>query len=180
VKPVHLNGHIDYSKCCADGPNDETERSLAFPVGLAITSKRDWRGRLTDSQDLYVAALGSDKVAVLDTNRIEQAPGGLMQDRRDHIEVPGGPVGLELDESRGLVYVLARFTNELVVIDTGTRSVTQRHAMFSPEPASIVDGRHFPLRRSPHLEPRRYGLRQLPQLRRLRRALVGSRRAERP
>ncbi len=143
VKAVHLNGHIDYSKCCADGPNDETERSLAFPVGLAITKKHDWRGRLLDSQDLYVAALGSDKVAVLDTHRIEQAASGLLQNRSDHIEVPGGPVGLALDEDRELVYVLARFTNELVVIDTHTRSVVQRQAMFNPEPPSVVEGRHF-------------------------------------
>jgi hypothetical protein len=142
VKAVHLNAHIDFSHCCAPLPNDESERSIAFPTGLAITSKRR-HGQLLDSQDLYVAALGSDKVAVLDTSRIEAATNGIAQDRRDHIEVAGGPVGLELDEDRDRLYVLARFTNELVVIDTRTRSVTDREKMFNPEPADIVQGRPF-------------------------------------
>jgi len=144
VKPVHLNAHIDYSRCCASAPNIETERSLAFPVGLAISHRRDRHGALLDAQDLYIAALGSDKVAVVSTARFERAvPGQPMQDQRDHIEVSGGPVGLELDEARDRLYVLAWFTNELVVVDTRTRAVVERHRMFSPEPASIVAGRPF-------------------------------------
>jgi DNA-binding beta-propeller fold protein YncE len=142
VKPVHLNAHIDYATCCAPAPNAESERSLAFPVGLAISRKRDRFGRLVDDQDLYVAALGSDKVAVLSTSRLEHAaPGQAIQDQRDHIEIAGGPVGLELDEARDRLYVLAWFTNELVVVDTRSRTVIERHHMFSPEPTSIVEGR---------------------------------------
>jgi hypothetical protein len=144
VTPVHLNAHIDYTRCCAPAPNSETERSLAFPVGLAISHRRDGHGELLDAQDLYVAALGSDKVAVLSTARFERAvPGQPMQDQRDHIEVSGGPVGLELDEARDRLYVLAWFTNELVVVNTRSRTVVERHRMFSPEPASIVEGRPF-------------------------------------
>ena len=144
VKPVHLNAHIDYAHCCAPAPNAETERSLAFPVGLAMSRKRGEHGQLLDAQDLYVAALGSDKVAVLSTARLEHAAAGQpVQDRSDHIEVAGGPVGLELDEPRDRLYVLARFTNELVVVNTRTRAVTERHPMFDPEPASIVQGRRF-------------------------------------
>ena len=55
----------------------------------------------------------------------------------------GGPAGLLLDEERDRLYVLARFTNELVVVDTDSRGVVQRHKMFNPEPASIVEGRPF-------------------------------------
>ena len=144
VKPVHLNEHIDYSTCCAPSPNAETENSLAFPVGLAISSKRSWFGQLLDSQDLYVAALGSDKVAVLNTSRSSRPTAGqIVQDRSDHIEVRGGPAGLELDEERDRLYVLARFTNELVVVSTRSRRVIERHKMFNPEPASIVEGRQF-------------------------------------
>jgi DNA-binding beta-propeller fold protein YncE len=144
VKPLHLNPHIDYAQCCSAGPNDETERSLAFPVGLAISKKRNWRGQLLDAQDLYVAALGSDKVAVLNTSTLEAAAvGDPIQNRRDHIEVKGGPSGLLLDEERDRLFVLARFTNELVVIDTASRRVSQRLKMFSPEPRSIVEGRPF-------------------------------------
>jgi len=144
VKPVHLNAHIDYAQCCAPAPNAETERSLAFPTGLAISNKRGAYGELLDAQDLYVAALGSDKVAVLSTARLERAVAGqAIQDQRDHIEIGGGPVGLELDEARDRLYVLAWFTNELVVVDTRTRQVIERHAMVSPEPASVIAGRPF-------------------------------------
>lgn len=143
VKPVHLNAHIDYAHCCAPAPNVKTERSPAFPVGLAISKKRGPHGQLLDAQDLYIAALGSDKIAVLPTSRLEQAASGQpVQDRSDHIEVTGGPAGLELDEERDRLYVLARFTNELVVVSTRTRKVIERHRMFDPEPAAIVEGRH--------------------------------------
>jgi YVTN family beta-propeller protein len=144
VKAVHLNGHIDFSQCCEPTPNAESERSLAFPVGLAISNKRGKNGQLLDAQELYVAALGSDKVAVLDTQSLESAgDGGLLGDRRTHIEVAGGPVGLTLDEERERLYVLAHFSNELVVINTRSRRVVGRHPMFSPEPASVTEGRPF-------------------------------------
>jgi len=144
VKAVHLNGHIDFSHCCEQTPNAESERSLAFPVGLAITSKRGRNGQLLDAQDLYVAALGSDKVAVLDTQTLESAgDSGLQGDRRTQIEVAGGPVGLTLDEERDRLYVLAHFSNELVVVNTRNRQVVGRHRMFSPEPASVIEGRPF-------------------------------------
>jgi DNA-binding beta-propeller fold protein YncE len=144
VKPVHLNAHIDYSTCCAPSPNAETENSLAFPVSMAVSNKKSWFGQLRDSQDLYVAALGSDKVAVLDTSRLDAATSGqIVQDQSDHIEVRGGPAGLTLDEERDRLYVLARFTNELVVISTRTRRVIDRDKMFNPEPPSITEGRKF-------------------------------------
>ena len=144
VKAVHLNGHIDFSRCCEPTPNAESERTLAFPVGLAISSKRGKNGQLLDAQDLYVAALGSDKVAVLDTQSLESASAdGLRGDLRTHIEVAGGPVGLTLDEERERLYVLAHFSNELVVINTRNRRIVGRHAMFSPEPTSIIEGRPF-------------------------------------
>lgn len=144
VKPIHLNAHIDYSKCCAEGPNRETEQSLAFPVSLVISNKRTLRGDLADDQDLYVTALGSNKVAVLSTSTLDRAQNGqVVQTQRDHIEVPGGPVGLALDEARDRLYVLARFSNELVVLDTRSRRELERHRLYNPEPPRIVKGRPF-------------------------------------
>ncbi|MGH3368446.1 MAG: YncE family protein, partial [Nocardioidaceae bacterium] len=58
VLPRHLNKHIDYGACCAAVPNDENARSLAFPLGMAVTS---------DGETLYVAAFGSGKVGVFKT-----------------------------------------------------------------------------------------------------------------
>jgi DNA-binding beta-propeller fold protein YncE len=144
VTPLHLNAHIDYRQCCAPTPNAEAERSLAFPVSLAISSKRDRRGRIATNQDLYVAALGSDKVAVLPTEKLDSAlPGQLIQDQSMHIRVPGGPIGLTLDEQRERLYVLAHFTNELVVVSTSSRRILERSSMFSPEPQAVRDGRPF-------------------------------------
>ncbi len=143
VAPVHLNAHIDRAGCCQAEPNADTERSLAFPLGLAISEKRS-RGELLDDQELYVAAFGSDKVAVLSTARLEAAePGAPVQDQSDHIEVPGGPAGLALDARGERLYVFTRFDNSLVVVDTNSRQVLQRLPMFSPEPDRVIAGRRF-------------------------------------
>lgn len=141
-RPVHLNAHIDFDACCGDNPG--AADSLAIPLGIAVTKKKDRRGRLLDDQDLYVAALGSDKVAVLSTTELGTAgPNQVVQDRHDHIAVPGGPMGLAIDESRDWLYVLARYPNELVVVDTNSRNVRQRVAMPTPEPQHIIEGRRF-------------------------------------
>jgi hypothetical protein len=141
-RALHLNAHVDFSQCC--GENPDAEDSLALPLGMVVTKKRDRRGRLLDNQDLYLAALGSDKVAVLSTATLDAAgPDDVFQDHENHIDVSGGPMGLALDEERERLYVLARYTNELVVIDTDDRRVRQRHSMPSPEPAHVVAGRRF-------------------------------------
>lgn len=144
VHAVHLNEHVDYSACCAATPNAESERSLAFPLGLAISSRRGPDGELGDDQDLFVAAFGSDKVAVLSTARLENAaPGEPVQDVADHIEVPGGPAGLALDEARSRLYVFTRFDNALAVIDSGSRTLLESHPMYTPEPERVKRGRPF-------------------------------------
>src|SRR5207247_11303220 len=51
VLPRHLNKHIDYSE--VPSPASVRDRSLATPVGMAVTS---------DGATLYVAAFGSSKV----------------------------------------------------------------------------------------------------------------------
>jgi hypothetical protein len=50
---------------------------------------------------------------------------------------------LVLDEGREHLYVLTRFQNSIVAVDTETRAVVQTIAMMNPEPASIVAGRPF-------------------------------------
>lgn len=144
VSPVHLNGHIDYSQCCAPNPNGESEASLAFPTSVAITRKRDWRGKVKVEQDLYVAALGSDKVAVIPTQTLDAVESGQWTpNSATHIEVEGGPVGLTLSPNDEQLFVFTHLSNELVVIDTKSNSVRQRHALNTPEPASVRDGRRF-------------------------------------
>ncbi|WP_129357110.1 hypothetical protein [Sorangium cellulosum] len=137
VEPRHLNKHIDYSACCAPLPNAENERSLATPLGMAITS---------DGATLYVAALGSSKIGVFDTAALEDdtfAPSAADHIALDHGGEPVGPTGLVLDEARGRLYVMTRFDNSIAVVDTATRAVDARVPLHNPEPPSVVEGRRF-------------------------------------
>jgi len=133
VAARHLNPHIDYGSCCAELPNAESALSLAMPQGMAITA---------DGETLYVAALGSDKIGVLDTESLEQ--GTWWPDAGSQISVSGsGPTGLVLDEHRGRIYALTRFDNGISVLDTDTPQEVQHVPMFNPEPASVTTGRRF-------------------------------------
>jgi YVTN family beta-propeller protein len=129
VRPVHLNPHIDYGT--VPSPAGTKERSLATPTGMAVSG---------DGATLYVAALGSSKVAILDTAALEA--GHVVPDPATHVVVPGGgPTGLVLDEPRGRLYVLARFANTIAVLDPAARSALQVVALHDPEPASVGAGR---------------------------------------
>jgi DNA-binding beta-propeller fold protein YncE len=129
VVPVHLNNHIDYDDLVAS--KKTRSRSLSMPVALAVTA---------DGKKVYVAAKGSDKIAVLDSKQLESD--SFRPSTRQHIAVPGGgPAGMALDESRQRLYVLSRFDNSLVVINTRKKKVITQLAMHNPEPAEIRLGR---------------------------------------
>ena len=121
VNPVHLNPHIDYSTPSGDA--DEIAQSLAFPVDMVFSS---------DGEALYVAALGSEKVGVLDASAAVT----------HRIDVPGGPSGLALDESRDRLYVMTRFSHGVSIVDTTSRTVTGSVSLrFNPEPEEVQVGR---------------------------------------
>ena len=93
-----------------------------------------------NGQTLYVAAFGSSQVGVFNTAQLEADT--FTPDANSHINVSGGgPSGLVLDELRNRLYVLTRFDNGLSVIDTGAASETAHLSLYSPEPASVVQGR---------------------------------------
>lgn len=133
VAPRHLNPHIDFSACCAPLPNAENALSLALPQGMAVTA---------NGRTLYVAAMGSDKIAVLDTAKLEQNAYWPEADAQIPVS-GGGPTGLALDEARNRIYVLTRFDNGISVLDAGRREEIQHVRMFNPEPASVTAGRRF-------------------------------------
>ena len=133
VHPRHLNKHIDYGVCCAPLPNDENARSLAFPMGMAVSG---------DGRTLYVAAFGSGKIGVFDT--VALSADSFWPDSAAHIRVSGGgPTGVVLDQTRGRLYVLTRFDNSISVIDTATRRETAHVPLFNPEPENVIRGRRF-------------------------------------
>jgi len=129
VTPRHLNKHIDYG-VVPSAPGVEAS-SLATPLGMAITG---------DGETLYVAAFGSSKVGVYDTDMLELdtfTPAAVP-----HIDVTGGgPSGLVLNEAKSRLYVFTRFDNSVSVIDTGTNDELQHIGVYNPEPVSVVGGR---------------------------------------
>ncbi|NMO20595.1 hypothetical protein HPC49_42055 [Pyxidicoccus fallax] len=133
VAPRHLNKHINYDVCCAPAPNAESEKSLAQPLGMAVTA---------DGATLYVAAFGSSKLGVYSTAALEADT--FVPSTANQIELSGGgPTGLVLDEARGRLYVLTRFDNAISVVNTTSRQEVAHVSMFSPEPADVVAGRSF-------------------------------------
>ncbi|WP_373372434.1 beta-propeller fold lactonase family protein [Polyangium mundeleinium] len=137
VTPRHLNKHIDYDSCCAPLPNTVNDKSLATPVGMAITS---------NGSKLYVAALGSSKIGVFDTATLEN--GTFTPSAANHIvlddgDEPVGPTGIVLNESQKRLYVLTRFDNSIAIVNTTTRAVLGRVSLYNPEPPSVVAGRQY-------------------------------------
>lgn len=131
VLPRHLNKHIDYNQRPA--PAGVKDHSLATPLDLAITS---------DGQTLYVAAFGSSKVGVFNTNDLENDT--FVPNNANYISVSGGgPAGLVLDEGKQRLYVLTRFDNGIAVVDTSTKTEVDHVSLYNPEPPSIVNGRRF-------------------------------------
>src|SRR5262249_52515327 len=106
------------------GPIFEIEQSVSQPGGLAFQHT---------GGVIYMTALGSAKVAVLDD-------AGTVTDR---IDVGQGPSGLTLDEANHRLYVLDRFDDAISVVNTDTRWVTGVVVLYDPSPAVIKTGRHF-------------------------------------
>jgi hypothetical protein len=140
VRPVHLNSHVDYGRCCERLPG-ENESSFAFPTAGVFSA---------DGSKFYFAALGSDKLGIVRASAIGPGFDNLRARRRHQlsdivlgpsIERPAGPVGLEIDAARRRLYVKTHISNELVAIDTDNERVTGRVALHSPEPESILAGR---------------------------------------
>ncbi|HZI13959.1 MAG TPA: hypothetical protein VE153_26560 [Myxococcus sp.] len=133
VTPRHLNKHINYAACCAPIPNAENEKSLAQPLGMAVTS---------DGATLYVAAYGSSKLGVYSTAQLEADT--FVPSTANQIQLSGGgPTGMVLDEAHNRMYVLTRFDNAISIVNMATRQEVVHLPMFNPEPASVVEGRRF-------------------------------------
>ncbi|MCK6557504.1 hypothetical protein L6Q96_23455, partial [Candidatus Binatia bacterium] len=140
VKPRHLNRHIDYSTVPA--PSGVKDHSLATPVDLVVSP---------DGSKLYVAAFGSSRIGVFDTADLENdalwdgsgAEFDPEVESANYIDVGGGgPAGLALNAAKHRLYVLTRFDNALVTVNTTTGAqIASQPLSFDPEPDSVVEGR---------------------------------------
>ncbi|AGC49146.1 hypothetical protein MYSTI_07874 [Myxococcus stipitatus DSM 14675] len=135
VMPRHLNKHLDYAKLASEPGFDPTAKahSLATPLDMVVSR---------DGRTLYVAAYGSSKVGVFDTQALESDSFDPRLNSGAYIPVSGGgPSGLVLDEARGRLYVMTRFDNAVKVLDLATRTEVGQQVLFNPEPVSVVQGR---------------------------------------
>jgi DNA-binding beta-propeller fold protein YncE len=134
VTTFDLNPGINYSQL----PNPASlATALAQPTAVVC----DPAGGV-----LYVAAFGTDRVAVVDTEgtvlaRIEVGPVGTVVDPRNK----RGPRGLALHPVQRRLYVLNRIANTISILDTGLRREIRELPVGShdPTPAVIRYGRGF-------------------------------------
>lgn len=140
VKARHLNRHINYADL--KGNTNVKQHSLSTPLQLAITN---------DGSTLFSAVIGSNKIAKLPTNQLEQdtfwdnegeefEPKSLS---KNYITVSGGPSGLLLDENKQRLYVFTRFDNAIVTLNLSDNSESQRLKLPTPEPAEFSAGRQM-------------------------------------
>lgn len=131
VHPRRLNKHIDYAQIPSSPAT--RDKSLALPNAIAVTR---------DGAYIWMAAMGSNRLAVLPTAELEDDTREPSTD--DFVAVSGGgPVGLVLDEEHGKAYVLTRFDNGIATVDMQERRETAHLQMYSPEPADVQAGRRF-------------------------------------
>ena len=98
----------------------------------------------SDGALLAVAAYGSNKIGIFSTEALENDTFDPEVDSANYIELSGGgPSGIVLDETRGVMFVLTRFDNTVSIVDLQSGQEAQRIAMFNPEPQSVVEGRVF-------------------------------------
>jgi sugar lactone lactonase YvrE len=128
VTATNLNSHLNH----AAGTGNPA-LSFAFPEDLALSR---------DGKSLYVVAQGSAKLGIYDTSALESGSAPPSFSNQVLLSA-GGPTGVALDESRSLAFVLTRFDDGISIVDTGSRKEVGHVQMFSPEPASVTQGRQY-------------------------------------
>ncbi len=120
-----LNPHLTYAVRTL--PQSQRDQSIGDPRAII------WNA---NGARAYVTGMGSRSLVTLDANgnRVTTAP----------VELGDGPTGMALDEPRGRLYVLNRFSASVSVVDTASHAVLTNVTFFDPTPASIRLGRrHF-------------------------------------
>ncbi len=131
VEPQDLNPHLDDSGQC-DGEN-ERSLSIAEPQAMAVSD---------DGTRLYLAAFGSRKIVRIDTQSL--TAGSFMPRTDDQLLLSaGGPGGIAYDGAKNRLYVFTRFDNGISVVDLDSFSEIHHTTLYTPEPASLIEGRPF-------------------------------------
>jgi hypothetical protein len=123
-----LNPHLNYSQSSVS--ISERNRSIGDPRGLAFEN---------NGRRAWITGMGSNNVVVMnvDGKRIKR------------IELPEGPTGIVMDESRDRVYVLCRFAGAITTLSKSERRRLNTVSYYDPTPQAIKEGR--PLLYNTHL-----------------------------
>jgi len=124
-----LNKHLDRTQQSAS--EQQRKLSVAQPLGMAISS---------DGSTLYVTSFGTDKIAIYDTNELENDSFEVSAAKQIELS-GGGPTAVVLDEANNRIYAFTRFNNALSVIDAQSNTEMNSVKLANPEPQQIVEGR---------------------------------------
>ena len=120
---VDLNPHLTYTTpTIAQG---ERNKSIGDPRGI-IWNAAGTRG--------FITGMGSN-------NLIEVDATGQRVDANAPTNLPEGPTGLAIDETRGQLYVFNRFASSISVLNLETKTLVETVAMLDPTPEVIKVGR---------------------------------------
>ncbi len=120
---VDLNPHLTYAT--ASIPMSERFKSIGDPRAIV------WNAAGTKG---YVAGMGSNNVIVIN-------PAGARAGLSPTIPVGEGPTGISLDEARGQMYVLNRFSGTVSVVNLAAESQVALVPFYDPTPSAIKVGR---------------------------------------
>jgi cytochrome c peroxidase len=133
VDAVHLNSHVNFGLPQGQAISAaDKARSLSQPTAMVFSPNGD---------TLYVAALGSAKVAVIPTATLSTA--ALSANSANHIAVPDGPAGLALNASGTRLFVYSHIAHSVSVIDTASKSVLKTNMLFTPDSVRVKAGRRM-------------------------------------
>ena len=133
VDPVHLNAHVNFALPEGDAISDaDKARSLSQPTAMVFSP---------DGATLYVAALGSSKVAALAVASLSSV--GFSANAQQHINVPDGPAGLALSTDGKRLFVYSHIAHRISIVDTTTRSVLRTVSLFTPDSVQVKTGRRL-------------------------------------
>lgn len=136
VTPYRLDHHIDFDLPFGSHvPEVDKQISTAQPGSMVY-----------HNGELWVLAFGSNKIQIFADPQISgngnwfDAPWASFLGMR----VPGGgPAGIVIQDYRDRAYVYSRYNHQLSVISTTYKFVINTIDLFSPEPASVKEGRPF-------------------------------------
>ena len=137
VDAVHLNSHVNFALPTAQNPDQaitatDKARSLAQPTAMVFSPGGD---------TLYVAALGSNKVAALPTASISSNQ--FSANSAQHIGVPDGPAGLALNAAGTRLFVYSHVAHSVSVVDTVSLAVLKTTPLFTPDNQRVKSGRRI-------------------------------------